>query len=108
MWREVLQALTGKRILLVGIGNLMRQDDAIGVVVATELKRLLMINLFLCGRRDPRGLSTFGVDAKPEAVVLVDACDCGLAPGEIILLDGADCQCGLTPPTRSRLRSSVE
>ena len=91
MWREELQALTEKRILLVGIGNLMRQDDAIGVVVATELQALAndKFILYVAGVT-PEDCLPLALHAKPEAVVLVDACDCGLAPGEIILLDGAD------------------
>ena len=94
MWREELLKLRGQRLMLIGIGNLLRRDDGIGVRVAEELKQVLAkeisdgkLIVHMAGIT-PEDCLPLVLMEKPEAVLMLDACDCGLPSGEIVLLEG--------------------
>ncbi|MFN8215501.1 MAG: hydrogenase maturation protease [Solirubrobacterales bacterium] len=83
--------MSGGRRLLVGLGNDLRGDDAAGLLVAREARRLLagaggaIEVLELAG--EPVGL--LDAWAGAERVVLADAVASGAAPGALHRLDAA-------------------
>lgn len=85
--REVLR--DAERVVICGIGNENRADDAFGVVVAEKLKKLLKkpgVVVINCGEVPE---SYTGVIKKhdPDAVIFVDAIEFGGKPGELIMAD---------------------
>ena len=77
-----------KRVVICGIGNDIRGDDAFGVLVAERLKGLdnpdvLVLN---CGEV-PENYTGKIANFKPDLVVLVDAVDFGGEVGEYIIAD---------------------
>ncbi|HUI66239.1 MAG TPA: hydrogenase maturation protease [Bacteroidota bacterium] len=79
-------AQTLKSRLLIGIGNEFRTDDALGILVAREIRR-----------RNPEGVTILEQSGEgtalmeawegAEEVIIVDAILSGKAPGEIFRLD---------------------
>ncbi len=78
-----------KNIVICGIGNDMRGDDAFGVIVADRLRDtitrrdVLIIN---CGEVPESYVGKIR-EFKPEAVVFIDAVDFGGNTGEVIVTD---------------------
>jgi hydrogenase maturation protease len=76
-------------IIVVGIGNQYRQDDAAGLLVARALKRLVpeSVQVLEC-----TGASLELIDAwsSADTVVLVDAVSSGADPGTIFFLEVHD------------------
>ncbi|WP_297551284.1 hydrogenase 3 maturation endopeptidase HyCI [Thermococcus sp.] len=78
-----------ERIVICGIGNDMRGDDAFGVLVAERLKGLLdnpNVLVINCGEV-PENYTGKIKDFKPDLVVFVDAVDFGGEVGEYIIAD---------------------
>jgi hydrogenase maturation protease len=94
-WRDELSCLKGLKILVAGIGNRLRMDDAIGVIVAEKLSEYLCSSaprqlLIYSAELSPEDCLDVALTEKPGAVILVDACDCGLNPGAIVILNEAN------------------
>ncbi|NJE48991.1 hydrogenase 3 maturation endopeptidase HyCI [Thermococcus sp. 9N3] len=78
-----------KRVVVCGIGNDIRGDDAFGVLVAERLKELLdnpNVLVLNCGEV-PENYTGKIANFKPDLVVLVDAVDFGGDVGEYIIAD---------------------
>ncbi|WP_010479808.1 hydrogenase 3 maturation endopeptidase HyCI [Thermococcus zilligii] len=78
-----------KRIVICGIGNEVRGDDAFGVLVAEKLKELLKglkVLVLNCGEV-PESYMGKIISFKPDLVVFVDAVDFGGEHGELIIAD---------------------
>ncbi len=78
-----------KRVVICGIGNDIRGDDAFGVLVAERLKELLDnpdVLVLNCGEV-PENYTGKIANFKPDLVVLVDAVDFGGEVGEYIIAD---------------------
>ncbi|WP_099210048.1 hydrogenase 3 maturation endopeptidase HyCI [Thermococcus henrietii] len=78
-----------KRVVVCGIGNDIRGDDAFGVLVAERLKELLdnpNVLVLNCGEV-PENYTGKIANFKPDLVVLVDAVDFGGEVGEYIIAD---------------------
>ena len=73
--------MTG-RFLILGVGNRMRGDDAIGSLVGERLAKSGRIPAIDCSVAPENYLSRV-LEEKPEELVLVDACDFGGEPGEV-------------------------
>lgn len=67
--------------ILIGVGNDMRGDDAIGPYVARRLKCKGWLAID-CGTAPENFLSVIR-KAEPETVVIVDSAEMGLKPGDI-------------------------
>jgi hydrogenase maturation protease len=77
-----------KRVLVAGIGNELRGDDAVGLEVADRLRE-----------RVPPGVEVVGCEQEPlrlidtwhgaDSVVVVDAIDSGGEPGTVVRLDAS-------------------
>ncbi|WP_297465064.1 hydrogenase 3 maturation endopeptidase HyCI [Thermococcus sp.] len=78
-----------KRVVICGIGNDIRGDDAFGVLVAERLKELLdnpSVLVINCGEV-PENYTGKIRDFKPDLVVFVDAVDFRGDVGEYIIAD---------------------
>lgn len=89
------------RIAVLGMGNELNGDDAAGVLVARRLLQALDERGSLWGSRSSRWLieeaglvpESFTGPLRrfgPEMVLLVDAAEMGLSPGEIALFDWSE------------------
>ena len=79
--------MTGGRLRVIGLGNELRGDDAVGVLVARALRRLEPAADVMERSGEPAGLlaALGGVDE----VVLVDAVSSGARPGAIHRFDAS-------------------
>lgn len=77
------------RVLIMGIGNRLRTDDAIGSIVGEHFARLGKVPAIDCGDAPENFLSkVFAL--KPEEIIFVDACDFGGIAGEVRVFEASD------------------
>jgi hydrogenase 3 maturation protease len=67
--------------IILGVGNRVRGDDAVGSLVIEELKGIDGLTAIDCGTT-PENYIEPVVALKPERILLVDACSYGGKPGE--------------------------
>lgn len=80
------------RALIVGCGNLLRGDDAVGPVLIRHLWQRGLPAGVRCADGGTGGMDVgFQMRGVPH-VVVIDACRSGSDPGAIFRLDGADCE----------------
>ena len=87
---ELREMLTG-HIALVGIGNVDRGDDALGVRLAERLQRAGLSNVVVAGTL-PENIAGTLVRGGYDHVVFLDAVDVGAAPGSVALMDATEIQ----------------
>ncbi|GAC1353668.1 MAG: hypothetical protein NVSMB4_15320 [Acidimicrobiales bacterium] len=76
------------RILIAGVGNLLRRDDAFGVVVAQRLTQHVLPFGVEVVETGIGGMALVGeLQAGWDALVLVDAVDRGRPPGTIMYIE---------------------
>ncbi|ASJ14499.1 hydrogenase 3 maturation endopeptidase HyCI [Thermococcus radiotolerans] len=78
-----------RRVVVCGIGNEVRGDDAFGILVAERLKELVKnpnVLILNCGEV-PESYTGKITKFEPDLVVFVDAVDFGGEHGEVILAD---------------------
>ncbi|MBL0938629.1 MAG: hydrogenase maturation protease [Gemmatimonadaceae bacterium] len=81
--------------LIVGCGNLLRGDDAVGPVLVRHLWERGVPHGVRCADGGTGGMDVaFQMRGVPH-VIIVDACTSGSEPGAIFRLDGVDAE---TPP----------
>ena len=100
-WRDELDnelnIFKGGKVLIAGTGNPFRRDDAIGVVITKRLteqfgktqQNFQDISVHTVGLT-PEDCIDIAVAEKPEIVIMIDACDAGLEPGEIVIFHETD------------------
>jgi hydrogenase maturation protease len=81
-----LGALLRGRVVLVGIGNPFRGDDAAGCLVARGVRGVPGIEVVESEDVPERDLLRI-VAAKPDVVLLVDAVHLGASPGSMAILE---------------------
>lgn len=80
---------SAKRIVICGIGNENRADDAFGIAVVERLKGIIRnpdIVIINCGEV-PESYTGVIKRHKPDVVIFVDAVEFGGKPGEIVVAD---------------------
>lgn len=72
------------KYLLMCIGNREGGDDSVGTYIADELKKILDNNFFVvdCGTV-PENYTSIVKSKKPKNLIIIDAIEMGLNPGEI-------------------------
>ncbi|MEO0091524.1 MAG: hydrogenase 3 maturation endopeptidase HyCI [candidate division WOR-3 bacterium] len=80
-------------VVIVGIGNRLRSDDAIGSLIAEELKfyNLSNVTIYDVGIT-PENYIDKVVAEKPEWVIFIDACNFDAKPGEYKLFEENEIQ----------------
>ena len=86
MFAELDLRLTGKRILLLGVGNRLRGDDAVGSLLVEHLQGKVDIPLIDAGDVPENYLGPIE-DSGAEVVLVVDATDMGANAGDIAIFD---------------------
>jgi len=74
------------KVLIVGVGNRMRADDAFGPLAIDKLKESMDLPqdwLLLDAGEVPENALGLVDKEKPDRVLLIDACDWGGQPGEV-------------------------
>jgi hydrogenase 3 maturation protease len=83
-------------IVILGVGNRFRGDDAIGSLVASELSAMLQASSFIFQDNNiviydtettPENFIDKVVEAKPDWVIFIDACNFRGEPGEFKLFE---------------------
>jgi len=77
-----------RRVVLVGIGNPLRGDDAAGCLVARRLEGTPGIIVVVSDETPERDVPRI-VDLKPDLVILADAVAMGRPPGTVEVMDTA-------------------
>lgn len=83
------------RIVIVGIGNELRGDDAAGVLIARKLEERGLPSLspaikIVIGGSTPENVTGEIVRFKPSHIVIIDAADIGLEPGDVRIVNCED------------------
>ncbi|ASJ17035.1 hydrogenase 3 maturation endopeptidase HyCI [Thermococcus chitonophagus] len=78
-----------KRIVICGIGNELRGDDAFGIVFVEKLKEKVSNENILILNCGPVPESFLGkiIEFKPDLIIFVDAVHFNGKPGELIIAD---------------------
>jgi hydrogenase 3 maturation protease len=100
---ELAPRLTG-RVVLVGVGNPLRGDDAAGCLAARRVRERDGVRVIVAEEIPEAYLGPIAA-ATPNAVVLLDAVDFGAAPGSFAILGRTDVR--VYDPTTHRLPLSV-
>lgn len=80
-----------KKILVLGLGNILMNDDGAGVIVVRELKESLSENENLkVMDGGTLGLDLLGYIEWADKLIIVDAVDMGFKPGTVIRAEGED------------------
>jgi hydrogenase maturation protease len=74
------------RILVIGVGNEYRSDDAVGLVVARRLRRLSLENVTVI-EESGEGADLLESWEGADMVIIVDAASSGAKPGTIHCID---------------------
>lgn len=82
--KRIEEALKG-RIILLGVGNTLRGDDAFGSLLAAGLNGKVNFKVLDAGMT-PENYLTPVINEAPDAVLLVDAVDFGGSPGDMKLV----------------------
>ncbi|MCK4967151.1 hydrogenase 3 maturation endopeptidase HyCI [bacterium] len=81
---NLLEILKGKTVVL-GIGNVLKGDDAVGSLLIENIRKLPN---FLCinGEEVPENYTGDIISEKPDTLLIVDAINIGSEPGDIFIL----------------------
>lgn len=80
-----------RKILVLGLGNILMNDDGAGVVVVRELKKTFFESEnFKIMDGGTLGLDLLGYIEWADKLIIVDAVDMGFEPGTVIRAEGED------------------
>ena len=74
------------RVVVMGMGNPMRGDDAAGSLVAQRIEESPGVSA-IDAEVVPENYLSLVVDRRPDTVVLIDSMELGSAPGSVAFLD---------------------
>lgn len=86
MLTELNSYIEGKRILILGVGNQLRGDDAVGPLFIERLKDLVDVPLLDAGNVPENYLGPIE-DSGAELVLVVDAVEMGMNVGDTAIFD---------------------
>jgi len=99
-WRDRLKGLLeayarssgGRELILIGVGNVLRGDDAAGVEIAQRLKSRLKFGrarIFVVEERVDL-IPTLLREADPGLILIFDAADFAGGPGDVMIMTPAE------------------
>ena len=91
----------GASVVVIGVGNALRGDDAAGLEVARRLRALDDGGRLKVHAYEGEGLGLLDLWAGADAVVVIDAMRSGANPGEIRRIDATPAAVQLPPPPSS-------
>jgi hydrogenase 3 maturation protease len=84
-----LKAHLKGKVVILGIGNVMRQDDGLGSVLASRIKNKVPFKVF-DAETSPENYLEKIIKENPDNIIIIDAVDFGGKPGEFQVLEGQD------------------
>jgi hydrogenase maturation protease HycI len=86
MLNDLAKRLRGKRTVILGIGNPLQGDDAIGPILVDFLHGRVEATLINAGEVPENYLSSIRA-AQPEVVLIIAALELGAEPGCVAVMD---------------------
>jgi hydrogenase 3 maturation protease len=83
---ELQQRILNKKVLILGIGNRLRGDDAVGSILAERLMKKLDIPIIDAGDVPENYLGPIEASGA-DLVLVLDAADLGASPGDLSLIE---------------------
>jgi len=83
---QVEKFLKKGKVVVLGVGNTLRGDDAIGVLISRALQGKVSAKVFDCGEA-PENFTGAIRKEKPGVVLIIDAVDLQEKPGSIKLIE---------------------
>jgi hydrogenase maturation protease len=74
------------RVLIIGVGNEYRTDDAVGLVVARRLRQLSLENVMVI-EESGEGANLLESWKGADTVIMIDAASSGARPGTVHFID---------------------
>ena len=84
---EHLRARLGRTVAVVGTGNPMRGDDAVGSCLAQRLMEAKTRACIVDAQEVPESYLGRIVATRPDTVVFIDAVDMGARPGDAAIIE---------------------
>lgn len=75
------------KVIILGMGNVLRSDDGAGSILASRLKDKVPFTVFDTGSSPENYLGKI-IKEQPDNIVIIDAADFGGKPGEFSLFEG--------------------
>lgn len=85
---DFLDRLSGK-IIIAGIGNSLRGDDAVGSYIVKNLQGRIKAVTLDCEDSPEKYIDKF-IDLKPDLIIFIDAMRLNRQPGELIIISNKD------------------
>lgn len=82
-----------RKVVLMGVGNVLRGDDAFGITLAERIEHEIGAKVFVTHDL-PEDYAVKAADVDPDIVLVLDAMDFGAEPGQLHLVAARD-----VPPT---------
>jgi hydrogenase 3 maturation protease len=82
---EFLETLCGSNVLILGVGNVLKADDAAGPLVCERLSGKISAKVIDAGKAPENHIRPI-LKAAPNTLLIVDAVDFGGQPGQMRLL----------------------
>ncbi len=86
---QLAECLTDRKVVVVGVGNALRGDDALGVVLAERLEGKVGATVFHA-YDVPENYAVRASALKPDVILLLDAANALLPPGSVRLAVAED------------------
>lgn len=86
MFEELQQRTRDKTVLILGIGNRLRGDDAVGSILAERLMKKLDVPIIDAGDVPENYLGPIEA-SHADLVLVLDAADLGASPGDLSLIE---------------------
>lgn len=82
---EKLLSQSGKKVLFVGIGNLLKQDDGAGVYISRKIKKNKRVSALTVEASIENYIGKIN-SLKPDILILIDCININEPPGTALLL----------------------
>jgi len=83
---DLQQRIQGKNVLILGIGNRLRGDDAVGSILAEDLAGKVNVPVIDAGDVPENYLGPIE-SSGADLVIVLDAADLGASPGDLSLIE---------------------
>ncbi len=84
--------LAGEKQAVLGVGSVLRNDDAAGMLCVDALSHLCNSGNLMCvgGSTAPENMTGVIKDFNPDTLIIIDAAFMGMNPGEFAIIDSGD------------------
>jgi hydrogenase 3 maturation protease len=86
--RTLLSDSSGRRVVVLGVGDSLRGDDGAGPLLVSKLAGRTSA-LLVDGGNMPENQTRPVLEARPDVLLIVDAAEWGAAPGALSVVDEA-------------------